>query len=65
MKQVDERKQGDTEAFQMDDDFIESLMYGMPPTGGVGLGIDRIVMLLTNQHSIRDVVLFPLLKKEK
>jgi lysyl-tRNA synthetase class 2 len=65
MKQVDERKQGDTEAFQMDEDFIESLMYGMPPTGGVGLGIDRIVMLLTNQHSIRDVVLFPLLKKEK
>ncbi|MGE3063804.1 MAG: lysine--tRNA ligase [bacterium] len=65
MKQVEERQQGDTEAFQMDEDFIDSLMYGMPPTGGVGLGIDRIVMLLTNQHTIRDVVLFPLLKKEK
>ncbi|MDD3803012.1 MAG: lysine--tRNA ligase [bacterium] len=65
MKQVEERQQGDAEAFQMDEDFIDSLMYGMPPTGGVGLGIDRIVMLLTNQHTIRDVVLFPLLKKEK
>lgn len=63
--QVDERKQGDTEAFQMDEDFIDALMYGMPPTGGVGIGIDRVVMLLTNQHSIRDVVLFPLLKPEK
>jgi len=65
MKQIDERKQDNSEAFMMDEDFIDSLLYGMPPTGGVGLGIDRIVMLLTDQHSIRDVILFPLLKKEK
>jgi lysyl-tRNA synthetase, class II len=64
-QQLQERERGDDEAHQMDEDYIRALSYGMPPAGGVGVGVDRLAMLLTDSHTIRDVILFPLLRPER
>jgi lysyl-tRNA synthetase class 2 len=63
--QLKERERGDDEAHQMDENYINALSYGMPPAGGVGLGVDRLAMLLTDSHTIRDVILFPQLRPER
>ena len=63
--QMNERESGDEEAMVLDEDYIRALAYGMPPAAGIGIGIDRLVMLLTNKHSIRDVILFPHMRPER
>jgi lysyl-tRNA synthetase class 2 len=65
LQQLDARAGGDDEAHQLDEDYVRALEFGMPPASGLGIGVDRLAMILTNQHSIRDVVLFPLLRPEK
>jgi lysyl-tRNA synthetase class 2 len=64
-QQISQRERGDDEAHQMDEDYVRALAYGLPPTGGEGIGIDRLTMILTGAKSIRDVILFPLLRPQK
>jgi len=64
-EQARQRERGDEEAMQMDVDYVRALAYGMPPAAGIGIGIDRLVMLLTNRRSIRDVILFPHMRPQR
>src|SRR5215213_8044032 len=65
LEQAAQRERGDEEAMVLDEDYIRALSYGMPPAAGIGIGVDRLVMLLTNRHSIRDVILFPHMRPER
>ena len=64
-EQLAQRASGDDEAHQMDEDYVRALAYGLPPTAGEGIGVDRLIMLLTGSKSIRDVILFPLMRNRE